>query len=76
MLYYFIAYYSPEKAFSYNAEKNTFLPYSPIYRRRYASLEQARAAARHARHKNPDKRNYIFIDAAISHTIKEGRPEA
>ena len=66
MIYYFVAYYSPEKPYSYNAEKNIFLPYSPIYRRRYADIEQARAAARHARKKNPDKRRYIFIDSAVT----------
>ena len=62
--YYFVAYYGPEKAYSYSAEKNAFLPYSPIYRRRFYDLEQARAAVRHARHKHPEKRKYIFIDSA------------
>lgn len=61
--YYFVAYYGPEKAYSYSAEKNQFLPYAPIYRHRFYDLDQARAAARHARHHHPDKRKFIFVDA-------------
>lgn len=63
-IYYFVAYYAPERAYSYSAAKDEFLPYSPIYRRRFFDQEQAEAAARHARHKHPSKRKYIFVDSA------------
>lgn len=61
--YYFVAYYGPNKAYSYNAEKDIFLPYSPIYRRRH-TYEEAMQIMKHARHKHADKRKYIFIDSA------------
>ena len=64
MIYYFVAYYGPEKAYTYNIEKNMWLPYSPIYRKRYYDYEIAIQAAKRARKKNPDKRKDIFIDTA------------
>lgn len=66
MIYYFVAYYAEEKAYTYHAENNSFLPYSPIYRRRYSDSETAQAIARHARKKNRDKARYIFVDSAIA----------
>lgn len=67
MTYYFVAYYGQDKAYSYHAADNSFLPYSPIYRKRFKDYFKALAAAKHARHKNPDKRKYIFVDSAISY---------
>lgn len=64
MIYYFVAYYGKDKAYSYHADNNTFLPYSPIYRKKYKDYNKALVAAKHARHKNPDKKKYIFVDSA------------
>lgn len=64
--YYFVAYYAPNKAYTYDAEKNAFLPYAPIYRRRYKDYEQALRVVKHARRKHPDKRQFIFLDCGTS----------
>lgn len=67
MLYYFVAYYGPDKAYTYDINNNRWLPYSPIYRRRYRDYDIAMQAVKRARHKNPDKRRYIFIDSALAY---------
>lgn len=69
-IYYFVAYYGPEKPYCYHADDNKFYPYGPWYRRRYKDREKAIAAAKHARHKNPDKRKYIFVDSQIYYTTE------
>ena len=63
MIYYFVACYGPEKAHTYNLKNNSWLPYSPIYRRRYKDLETAKFVAKYARRKNPGKRKYIFVSS-------------
>lgn len=70
MVYYFVAYYGPDKAYTYDINNNSWLPYSPIYRRRYRDYFQALQARKRAIKKNPDKREYIFIDSAISYTME------
>ena len=63
-LYYFIAYYAPEKPYTYNSNKNVFLPYSPIYRQRFKNIDAAKHALKKAKKRNPKKARYIFIDTA------------
>lgn len=64
---YFVALYDTEKAYCYHANDNTWRPYTNIYRQYYKNYETAMAAVRHARHKNKEKRNNIFLDSFIKH---------
>ena len=64
MIKWFVAYYAPERPYSYHASDNKFYPYGPWYRKYFNTYDEAIAAARHARRHNKDKRKYIFIDCA------------
>ena len=71
MIYYFVAYYADDKAYSYRVTGNQFLPYSPVYRTKYKSREVAQMVARRARRMNPSKRNRIFVDCQEYFTTRK-----
>lgn len=70
MIKWFVAYYAPDKAYSYHANDNKFYPYGPWYRRYYDNYEDAMAVAKHARKHNKDKSKYIFIDCQHYEIVK------